>query len=118
MGYNLCARDDKLVYDEGEFGWNRLLDDDLMRESNMSEGAIDLFRSWEISSCFLCLERLGVVSFVWRGGELFCLFVVGLCGLGCGGAKMGSLMYDNGVFSCTWWTLAMVGAWRKKWLVN
>jgi hypothetical protein len=28
------------------------------------------------------------------------VFVVGLCGSSCGGAKMGSLMYDNGVFSC------------------
>lgn len=40
----------------------------------------------------MCLERLGVVSFVLRGWELFCLSVVGLCGSGCGGAKMGSLM--------------------------
>jgi hypothetical protein len=26
--------------------------------------------------------------------------IVGLCGSSCGGAKMGSLMYDNSVFSC------------------
>lgn len=46
------------------------------------------------------LERLGVVSFVLRGWELFCVFIAGLCGSSCGGAKMGSLLYDDGVFSC------------------